>query len=456
MSKRPLVAICGRPNVGKSTLFNRITGKFRAIVHAEEGVTRDRHFGVVSWKNVEFDVVDTGGVVLDPVDKITRKIQEQVRKALLDADLILWVVDARKELTRIDLDLSDELRKLGKPVLLVANKLDNETQELLAAELYSVGYGDPIAVSATHGTNVALLLDTVVSRFSSPEQQYVSTAPAQQTDLKERQDSLSTRIAIVGRPNVGKSSLVNALLNEERMIVSDIPGTTRDSIDVQFTWKNKSYVLVDTAGLRRKSGIKKEVERFSVNRSLRSIREADVAVMLTDPCEGLTEQDKRIFEFIREQGTAVVWAWSKWDLIPNKKERLSSLLEEVAFKAPFCKFIPMLTVSSVTRLRLDRLLETVDLVAAEAMKRVTTGELNRLIQQIRTSGAGSFHKGRVARILYGTQASIKPTVFVLFVNQARIFHFSYVRHIENCLREAYGFQGVPIRIEIREGNDAEE
>lgn len=444
--KLPRIVICGRPNVGKSTLFNRITGRFRAIVHEQEGVTRDRNYGKAVWGGVEMLIADTGGIVPDPIDPITRKIQEQVRRALEEADVVLFVVDGRQELTRTDLELCEQLRRLKKPIVVAVNKLDNEKQELFAADFFQLGLGNPIPVSATHGRNTDAVMEAIVSALH--------LTPRVCSDCNEKAspgtESTLTRVAIVGRPNVGKSSLVNALLDEERMIVTDIPGTTRDSVDVEFRWKDRCYLLVDTAGLRRKAGIRQEVERFSVSRTLRSIRESDVTVVLTDATEGITEQDKRIFEYIKEQGRAAVWAWSKWDLIENKKAHLAKIKEEIEYKAPFCNYFPMVTISSLTRLRLPALLDWVELVAEEATKRISTSELNRLMQDIRTSGAGSYHKGRVARILYATQASIKPTVFVLFVNQKRLFHFSYVRHIENRIRKEYGFVGVPIKIELRE------
>ncbi|HOJ34241.1 MAG TPA: ribosome biogenesis GTPase Der [Candidatus Hydrogenedentes bacterium] len=444
--KLPRIVICGRPNVGKSTLFNRMTGRFRAIVHEQEGVTRDRNYGKAIWDGVEMLIADTGGIVADPIDPITRKIQEQVRKALEEADVVLFVVDGRQELTRTDLDLCEQLRRLNKPIVLAVNKLDNEKQELLAADFFQLGLGNPIPVSATHGRNTDAVMEAIVSALHLTPR---VCSNGNEVALPGTESTV-TRVAIVGRPNVGKSSLVNALLDEERMIVTDIPGTTRDSVDVEFRWKDRCYLLVDTAGLRRKAGIRQEVERYSVSRTLRSIRESDVTVVLTDATEGITEQDKRIFEYIKEQGKAAVWAWSKWDLIENKKAHLAKIKEEIEYKAPFCSYFPMVTISSLTRLRLTALLDWVELVAQEATKRISTSELNRLMQDIRTSGAGSYHKGRVARILYATQASIKPTVFVLFVNQKRLFHFSYVRHIENRIRKEHGFVGVPIKIELRE------
>lgn len=450
--KLPLVAICGRPNVGKSTLFNRITGRFRAIVHKQEGITRDRCYGNAEWQGRAFRVVDTGGIVEQPTDPISHKIQEQVRIALEEADVIVFVLDGRDEITRVDLEIRDELYTYHKPVVLAVNKLDNEELAMQASEFYSLGLGDPIPVSAGHGMNIDALTDAIMAHL--PPVDRAGSEPSAHPEAMSSEPE-PTRVAVVGRPNVGKSSFVNALLNEERLIVTEIPGTTLDSIDIEFRWKGKEYVLMDTAGLRRKAAVREDVERFSLSRSLRSIRQADVVLAMADPTEGLTEQDKRILEYIREQGKAAVWVWTKWDLIEDKKERLKRLKEEIAFKAPFCHYLPMVTISNVTRRRLYTVFEHVDRVAEEACKRISTAELNRLMQDIRTSGAGAFHKGHTARVLYATQTSVKPTTFVLFVNQKRLFHFSYMRHIENRLREKFGFEGVPIRIELRERSRTE-
>lgn len=444
--KLPLVAVCGRPNVGKSTLFNRLIGKQRAIVHGEEGITRDRTYGVAVWENRTFGLVDTGGVVDDPVDPITRKIQDQVQAALEEADVILFVVDAQGEITRTDEEIRDYLLRLGKPVVLAANKLDNPNLEMHAVEFYSLGLGEPYPVSSTHGTGVGDLMDAVLTHL--PE------APQTPPEETEEEDELPgrTRIAIVGKPNTGKSSFINAILNEERTIVTEVPGTTRDAIDVEFHWKGKDYLLIDTAGLRRKAGIREDVERFSVSRSLRAVRRADVCLLMMDATEGITEQDKRILGYIQEQGRAHILVWTKWDLVEDKETRFKELKEELDYKAPYLKDVPFLTVSNITRQRLFTAFEYVDRVAAAWQHRVSTGELNRLVQDLRRKAPGAaMQDGQEAKIRYATQASVKPPVFVLFVNQKRLFHFSYLRFIENQLRAHYDFAGVPIRIELREG-----
>ena len=441
-SRLPLVAICGRPNVGKSTLFNRIIGKQRAIVHAEEGITRDRFEAVAEWEGRRFRAVDTGGIIEHPLDPVSKKMQEQVRAALSEAAVIVFVVDGQQEITRTDEEMRDQLFKYGKPVVLAANKLDNPELEMDKVEFYALGLGDPYPVSSTHGLGIGDLMDAVVAHL--PE-----TAPA--AEEEEEEEEAVTRVAVIGKPNVGKSSFVNAILNEERTIVDDTPGTTRDAIDIAFRWKDRDYLLIDTAGLRRKAGIKRGVERFSVSRSLRAIRRADVCLVLLDAAEGITEQDKRILGFAKENGTAIVLAWTKWDLVEDKGARFKELPREIERKMPQVQFVPFFTMSSVTRQRLFNAFEYIDRVAEAARKRVPTAELNQFMAEIRAKQEPPAVKGKRGKLRYATQASVAPTVFVLFVNQAKLFHFSYLRYIENQLRARYGFEGVPIRLELREG-----
>ncbi len=431
--------------MGKSTLFNRLIGKQRAIVHGEEGITRDRTYGEAVWEDRRFALVDTGGVVDDPVDPITRKIQEQVQAALEEADVILFVVDAQGEITRTDEEVRDYLLRLGKPVVLAANKLDNPNLEMHAVEFYSLGLGEPYPVSSTHGIGIGDLMDAVLA--------HLPKAPPTPVDESEEHELPGrTRVAIVGKPNTGKSSFINAILNEERTIVTEVPGTTRDAIDVEFHWKGKDYLLIDTAGLRRKAGIHEDVERFSVSRSLRAVRRADVCLLMMDATEGITEQDKRILGYIQEQGRAHILVWTKWDLVDDKETRFKELKEELGYKAPYLKDVPSLTVSNLTRQRLFTTFEYVDRVAEASEFRVSTGELNRLVQDLRRKApSAAMYDRQQAKIRYATQASVKPTVFVFFVNQKKLFHFSYLRFIENQLRQRYNFAGVPIRIELREG-----
>ncbi|MEA3365333.1 MAG: ribosome biogenesis GTPase Der, partial [Candidatus Hydrogenedentes bacterium] len=423
----PLVAICGRPNVGKSTLFNRIVGKQHAIVHTQEGITRDRTYATAEWLGKAFQLVDTGGVVENPLDPVSHKVQEQVRAALDEAQAILFVVDGQQEITRTDEELRDELFKYGKPVFVAVNKLDNEKLRLHLADFYALGLGDPFPVSASHGRGIEDLMRAV-------------TGVLPETMRPPAEAESATRIAVIGKPNVGKSSFVNALLNTERIIVDEKPGTTRDAIDIDLLCNERAYVLIDTAGMRRKSGIKEAVEHFSISRALRAVRRADVCLVLIDATEGITEQDKRILSYVGEHGAGMVLVWTKWDLIEDKDHRFKELTDEMDLKAPFLQYVPSITISHTTRQRLFKTLDLVDLVRAETEKRIPTPELNRFFEGLRTHEAAGARKGKQAKVLYGTQTGVKPAAFVLFVNQKRLFHFSYLRFIENRLRERFGFQ----------------
>ncbi len=444
------MAICGRPNVGKSTLFNRLLHRMSAIVHKVEGVTRDRAYGEVDWNGRKIRVVDTGGIVESPEDSITQKMQEQVRAALDEAQVIVFVVDGQQPLTRGDMEIRDELFKYGKPIVLVTNKIDNESLRANVNDYYELGVGDPIAVSSGHGLGMDALMTAILEKMPPP--------PDDITDDEEVElepETLSTRVAIVGKPNVGKSSFINAILNEPRAIVDSTPGTTRDALDVDFRWNDTDYLLIDTAGMRKKSGIKGDLERFSVSRSLRAVRRADVVLMMMDGTEGVTDQDKRILHYLNEQGTACILVWTKWDLVEDKESQLKKLAGEIERKAPFLKYVPEITVSNETRQRLFKVFDLVDRVAEEANKRVTTSQLNKVMEEIRAKPTPAIHKGKLAKILYATQASVKPTTFILFVNQKRLFHFSYLRFIENQLRAKFGFEGVPLKVELREGEPRE-
>ena len=438
--KLPLVAIVGRPNVGKSTLFNRIIGKQRAIVHDLEGITRDRFESVAQWGKHTFRLVDTGGIVENPVDSITQKMQAQVRAAINEAQIILFVIDGQAEITRGDKEVRDELFRTGKPVVLAANKLDNAKLEMHRYEFFSLGLGEPFAVSSGHGLGMEPLMDAVCAHLPEPE------------ELPEVEDEPAvTKVAVIGKPNVGKSSFVNAIINEERSIVDATPGTTRDAIDIPFRWKDKDYLLIDTAGLRKKAGIKAPVEHFSVSRSLRNVRRADVCLVLIDAVDGMTEQDKRIIGYAMENGAPMVIVWTKWDLVEDRAARFKDIEDELDFKMKQIKFVPYLTISNITRQRLFNTFEYIDRVADEAKKRIPTAGLNAFIEEIRDKHPAPTVKGKRAKIRYATQVSIKPTTFVLFVNQKNLFHFSYLRYIENQLREKFGFEGVPIKIELRQG-----
>ena len=446
--KLPLVAICGRPNVGKSTLFNRITGKASAIVHDQEGITRDRAYGEAEWQGKRFRIVDTGGIVDNATDSITKKMQEQVREALKEALVIIFVVDGQSELTRLDEEVRAELYTYGKPVVLAVNKLDNDKLSENRYDFYSLGMGEPYPISSGHGRGVMEMMKAVTEHL--PKVKVEEETPEAETPEKD-----VIKVAIVGKPNVGKSSFVNAILNEERNIVDATPGTTRDAIDVDFHWKGKDYLLIDTAGLRRKAGISEKVEHFSVARSLRAVRRADVALIMIDANEGMSEQDKRIVGYCLEAGTAMILVWTKWDLVEEKEAYFKKLKEELDRKMPQIHFVPSLTISNFARQRLFTVFEYIDRIAESAKKRISTAELNKTLADIKAKHSPPTDRGRPAKIKYITQAGTKPTVFVLFVNSAKLVHFSYQRYIENQLREKYEFEGVPIKLELREAESKE-
>jgi len=437
----PLVVICGRPNVGKSTLFNRLVGKARAIVDNEAGITRDRFEQVVTWGERSFRLADTGGIVIGPTDTVTRKAQEQAQRALREAAVILFVVDGQAALTRTDYELRDTLLRYDKPILLVVNKMDNERLAENRYDFFELGVGEPYAVSATHNLGISELMAAVLKVLPESEPQ-----PA----AEESWEHKPCRVAIVGKPNVGKSSFINALLNEERVIVDDTPGTTRDAIDIPFAWEGRPYVLVDTAGMRHKAGIRTPVEFYSVARSLRAMRNADVACVLVDSTEGITDQDKRILQYGIDQGVGLILVYTKWDLVEDKAKRARALEAERDFKIPHWSFIPSVTISAAKRQRLFDVLRRVNHVMSAAHLRIPTAQVNRFFEALTLEYPPPIQRGKAAKILYATQTSVQPTVFVLFVNQKRLFHFSYVRFLEKRLREKYDFEGVPIKIELRE------
>lgn len=446
--KLPLVAILGRPNVGKSTLFNRIIGRQSAIVHDLEGITRDRFIAEAEWAGRRFRVVDTGGIMENPIDPISMKMQEQLHHAMAEARVVVFIVDGQSETTRIDEQIRDDLFRLHKPVVLAVNKLDNPDMEMRRYDFFGLGLGEPYAISSGHGTGISDLMDAVVSHLpAAPEAEEAEPEP----EPEGRPDVL--KVAVIGKPNVGKSSFVNAVLNEDRVIVHDTPGTTRDAIDIEFRWKGREYLLIDTAGLRKKAGIHTPVEHFSVSRSLRAIRRADVCLIMIDAVDGLTDQDKRIIGYVLEQGTAFILVWTKWDLIENRAERFKKIEDDIDFHMAHIAHAPYVTISNVSRQRIFDTFEHVDRVAAAANHRVPTAELNKFLEEVVAKHQAPPVKGKRPKIRYITQTGVKPATFVLFVNKKEIFHFSYIRFVENQLRERYGFAGVPIQIELREGGD---
>lgn len=439
----PVVAICGKPNVGKSTLFNRIAGRMQAIILDEPGITRDRFETLVNYKDKKFILTDTGGIINKAEDSLTRKVLQQVEKALEQADILLLLVDAQEGLTALDFEVRDFLIKLNKPIILVANKVDDEKHKNYLIDLYSLGLGDPVPVSSIHGNGVNELLEIIYDSLPKMEGQ---------EDIIESLVEKATKIAIVGKPNVGKSSLVNFLLNDERVIVDETPGTTRDAIDIPFTFKGKSYILIDTAGMRRKAHIKNPVEFYSVHRTLKAIRRADIALILIESTEGITDQDKKIIGYAVEQGVGLVIAFSKWDLVKKEKEAFERLKNQLDLELPHLDYVPTIRISVVDRSEkiFYTLFKTIDAVQDATLLRIPTSEFNQFISEIKSIHPPPTKAGKQAKIYYGAQVSVKPTKFLLSVNQKKLFHFSYLRFLENSIRKKYNFIGVPIIIELRE------
>jgi len=432
---KPIVAIVGRPNVGKSTLFNRIVGARVAIVEDEPGVTRDRLYQDAEWAGRTFTLVDTGGLDLQETGEIAGGVRRQVELAVREADAVLFVVDARAELTGTDREVADMLRRTRKPVLLVANKVENFARTEHLADFYRLGLGEPVPVSAAEGLNTGDMLDRLLTMLPPGEE--------------ETEENDVIRIAVIGRPNVGKSSLINAMLGEERVIVSDVPGTTRDAIDIHLYRGDKHYVLVDTAGMRRKSRIERATEKYSVIRSLRAINRSEVVVLVLDATEGVTEQDKRIAGYAHEQGKAAVIAVNKWDLVEKDTRTAERFIENIRRELAFIDYAPILFISALTGKRIHRVLEQVDGVAQQSHLRISTSNLNALLREAVLQNPPPGRKTGRLKIFYATQSGVKPPTFVLFVNDRELMHFSYLRYLENQLRQAYGFEGTPLRFILR-------
>ncbi|HEY9723937.1 MAG TPA: ribosome biogenesis GTPase Der [Oscillatoriaceae cyanobacterium] len=432
----PTVAIVGRPNVGKSTFTNRLVGSRMAIVHDEPGVTRDRQYLKADWNGRDFIVVDTGGIVPgEKQDEIVRSIRDQAEAAMHEAQAIVLMVDAQQGLTPADEEVAGLLRASRKPIFVVANKVDNVNMEAEASEFYQLGLGEVYPVSSIHGLGVGDLLDDMVKAFP-PE------------DTEEPGEWL--KVAIVGRPNVGKSSLTNRLLGEERMIVSDIAGTTRDAIDSLLELDDKRYMLVDTAGIRRKSKVDYGVEQFSVVRSLKAIERADVVVMVIDATSGVTEQDQRIAGMADDAGKPTVLVVNKWDLVPKDTYTMETFKKEIQDKLHHVHYAPMIFTSALTGQRVSKVLETAEAAAQEAQRRITTGLLNEVITEAIALQSPPSNKGRPMRVYYATQVRVSPPTFVLFVNDPGLVSQSYSRYLQNKMREAFGFVGTPIRLVFRE------
>lgn len=434
---KPVVAIVGRPNVGKSTLFNRLIGSRKAIVEDIPGVTRDRLYDNAEWAGRDFIIIDTGGIRFGKEDDIlTREVKMQAELAIEEADIILFVVDTKDGITHEDEQVAELLRRADKPVVVAANKVENFNKQLEYYEFYNLGLGEPIPISAMHGLNTNDLLDAVISKFK-PASEYL-------------EDEDAIKIAIVGRPNVGKSSLVNSFLGEQRVIVSNIPGTTRDSIDTPFQYNGKKYILIDTAGIRKKSRISEATERYSVIRSLKSIERADVVLIMLDATAGVTEQDKRVAGYVHELSKANILVVNKWDLIDKDGHTMKEFDDDIRQELKFLAYSPLLYVSALTKRRIFKIMELVDFVDEQNHRRISTSELNQVINEAimlnPLPGAGS----RKPKIFYSTQVRTAPPTFVLFANYPEQIHFSYLRYLENVLRKNFGFEGCAIKLLLRQ------
>ena len=432
---KPIVAIVGRPNVGKSTLFNRIAEKRVSIVDDTPGVTRDRIYADAEWTGHEFALVDTGGIDFDENDALLPAMRNQAKLAMEEADVILFVVDGKVGITEVDQQIVGMLRTAKKPVVLAVNKVDSIKGIPDSYEFYGLGLGEPIAVSAVNALNLGDLLDAIVKEL--PEEVEVADEP----------DTI--RVAVVGRPNVGKSSLVNALLGEERLVVSNIPGTTRDAVDTYFKQDGVTFVFVDTAGMRRRGKIDAALERYSVIRSLRAIDRADVVLMLIDAAEGVSEQDKKIAGYVHESGRASVLVVNKWDLIQKDGKTSLRYTETMRQELGFMQYSPVVFLSALTKQRVSRIPEVVKYVAEQHAMRVSTSLLNQVVRDAVGINPPPSDRGRKLKIYYATQAAVKPPTIVFFVNDPELMHFSYLRFLENKLREAFGFEGTPLKLVVR-------
>ncbi|MGM9532657.1 ribosome biogenesis GTPase Der [Intestinibacter sp.] len=433
---RPIVAVVGRPNVGKSTLFNKLAGKRISIVEDTPGVTRDRIFAEVEWLNKYFTLIDTGGIEKDNGDIIVSQMRNQAMLAVDMAHIIIFVVDGKAGLTAADKEVAQILRKTNKPVLLAVNKIDSVKQMDNIYDFYELGLGNPYPISSANSMGLGDLLDEVVEQFPK--------------GLNTEYDEDIIRVAITGKPNAGKSSILNNLLGENRVIVSPIAGTTRDAIDTYFEKDGQQYLLIDTAGIRRKSKVYERVEKFSVIRAMSAVERADVVLIVIDATEGVTEQDTKVAGIAHDEGKGCIFVINKWDLVQKDNKTLGNYTKDIREKFPFMMYAPILFVSALTNKRMDKVLETVNTVANEHAKRVTTSALNDVIGEAVMLNQPPSDKGKRLKIYYGSQTGTKPPKFTLFINDKKLTHFSYQRYLENKIRENFGFEGTSIQFEYRE------
>jgi GTPase len=432
---KPIVAIVGRPNVGKSTLFNKIAGSRISIVDDTPGVTRDRVYAEADWLNYNFTLIDTGGLEPFSEDKLLKQMYRQAEIAMETADVIIFVVDVKTGVIENDIQVANVLRRTKKPVVLVVNKVDDMRKTNMDVfEFYSLGLGDPVPVSAGQALGLGDMLDVVVGNFPP--------------DFED-DDVDVIKVAIVGKPNVGKSSIINRILGEDRVIVSDIPGTTRDAIDTKFEKDGKRYVFIDTAGMRKRKMIKENIEKYSIIRAVTAVERADVAVIVISADEGVTEQDTKIAGIAHEQGKGVIIVVNKWDLLEKDNKTMKNYEKDLANDLAFMPYAPKMFVSALTGQRIPKMFETIDMVWQNSNIRITTGLLNDVLIEATSMNQPPSDRGKPLRIYYMTQVSVKPPTFVMFVNDRKLMHFSYRRYIENQLRQAFGFSGTPIHFIVR-------
>ena len=441
---KPLVAIVGRPNVGKSMLFNKLCGQRLSIVEDTPGVTRDRLYAQCEWRNRVFDIVDTGGIEPSTDNEILSFMREQAEIAIQTATVIIFVCDIKTGITAADQEVANMLLRAGKPVVLAINKADQTGRENPDIyEFYNLGLGDPIGVSALHGHGTGDLLDACFEYF-----------PEEEEEDEEEDDRI--KVALIGKPNVGKSSLVNRILGVERVIVSDVAGTTRDAVDSEFENEHGKYVFIDTAGMRKKSKVDDRVEKFSVLRSTMAIERADVCLIMIDAQEGVTEQDTKVAGLAHEAGKACIIVVNKWDAIEKDGKTMDNMRKEIMRDLSYMTYAPVLFISALTGQRVDRLFELINYVNNQAATRISTGMLNSVLADATTRVQPPTDKGRRLKIYYMTQAGVKPPHFICFCNEAKLFHFSYQRYLENQIRSTFGLEGTPVRMTIRQKNDKED
>lgn len=436
---KPIVAVVGRPNVGKSTFFNKIAGKRISIVEDKPGVTRDRIYADAEWLNNNFTLIDTGGIEPDSKDIIISQMKQQAQVAIDTAHVIVFMVDGRDGITTADEEIANMLRRSKKPIVLVVNKVDTNKLPDTYYDFYTLGVGEPIPISSVNGLNLGDLLDEIIAKF--PE------------DADTDYDEDVIKVAVIGKPNVGKSSIINTILGEDRVIVSDIAGTTRDAIDTPFQINDDKYVFIDTAGIRRKSKVNENIEKYSVLRSLTAIERSDVCLIMIDAQEGVTEQDKRIAGYAHEAGRAAIIVVNKWDLIEKDNHTYNEYEKEIRNELAYMKYAPMIFISAKTKQRVSKLLDMIKYVSNQHAMRISTGALNDLLSEAILLNQPPSDKGKRLKIYYGTQVAVKPPRFVLFVNDVELAHFSYIRYLENQIRQNYNFEGTPIVMSCRQKNN---